>query len=103
MSISRPKRATFRSNRESPTILDKQEDDRPASWAEAMDNKDVETFRSYSVKESYAKGDGVTHPKFGPGVVVGRRSVTVGRMRRSVGAGTPVRIPVPPKACRSGG
>lgn len=70
MSINRPKRATFRSNRESPTVLDQQEEERPANWSAVMEGKTDGDFRTYSVKETYSKGDGVQHPKFGQGVVV---------------------------------
>lgn len=70
MSINRPKRVSFRSNRESSTTFDAQKDLRPASWSEAVDGKDEGHFRSYSVKETYATGEGLSHPKFGPGVVV---------------------------------
>lgn len=71
MSIHRPKRVSFRSNRESSTSLEPQADERPASWAEAVEGKGDSDFRAYSVKETYVPGDGVSHPKFGPGVVVG--------------------------------
>lgn len=70
MSIHRPKRASYRANRESPTSLEPKEEPRPADWSEAVQGKGEGEFRAYSVKETYATGDGVTHPKFGPGVVV---------------------------------
>ncbi len=70
MSIHRPKRSSPRTNRESPTSLEPREDDRPASWSEAVEGMDDTQFRVYSVKESYAMGEGVSHPKFGSGVVV---------------------------------
>ncbi|MFW5738930.1 MAG: hypothetical protein ACOC1F_01045 [Myxococcota bacterium] len=70
MSIHRPKRASFRTNRESSTSLEPKEDPRPASWTEAVEGKNDTDFRAYSVRESYVMGDGVSHPKFGPGVVV---------------------------------
>jgi hypothetical protein len=70
MSIPRPKRVSFRNNRESSTLLDQQISTRPASWAEAVDGKSEADFRAYSVKETYACGDGLSHPKFGTGVVV---------------------------------
>ncbi len=70
MSIHRPKRASFRSNRDSESGLDPKESTRPTDWAAAVQGKSDDTFRAYSVKETYATGDGVTHPKFGNGVVV---------------------------------
>jgi hypothetical protein len=70
MSINRPKRVSFRGNRESSTLLGSPKDTRPASWTEAVEGKSDSDFRTYSVKETYANGEGLSHPKFGPGVVV---------------------------------
>ncbi len=70
MSIHRPKRASVRSDRASESSLDPKASARPTDWAAAVQGKSEASFRAYSVKETYATGDGVTHPKFGNGLVV---------------------------------
>ncbi|HNS97631.1 MAG TPA: hypothetical protein PLJ27_26905 [Polyangiaceae bacterium] len=70
MSIHRPKRVSFRSDRESESSLDPQEKNRPESWSAAVQALGDNAQRPYSIKETYSIGQGLTHPKFGLGVVV---------------------------------
>ena len=41
------------------------------SWAEHMEGKKDDAFVAYSLSARFAKGQLVTHPKFGKGIVVG--------------------------------
>lgn len=40
------------------------------TWDQAMEGKEEEAFAAYSMASRYTKGQLLTHPKFGKGVVV---------------------------------
>ena len=77
MSMHRPKRASFRSNPEPESPFDKKTNTQPSSWKDAVADKGDSDFRPYVVKATYAVGDGLTHPKFGNGVVVEAESTKI--------------------------
>jgi len=70
MSIHRPKRVTYRSSRESNPLDPEPKENKPASWAEAVQGKSDADFTPYAVKTTYTVGALIKHPKFGNGVVV---------------------------------
>ena len=70
MSINRPKRVNFRASREADGDNDATTNAKPVDWAAAVAGKADDAFRAYGVKETFASGDFLRHPKFGNGLVV---------------------------------
>jgi hypothetical protein len=74
MSMKRSKQRTSASNRYSDT------EDAPPPWAKPdgpepswadIESKPAESFIPFAMSTRFAKGDFITHPKFGKGLVLG--------------------------------
>ena len=72
MSIKRSKQRTFGSSRDSGEDDDyfAKPKEPEKTWEQHMEGKGDGDFAPYSMSNRYAKGQLVTHPKFGKGVVV---------------------------------
>lgn len=70
MSIHRPKRVTYHTNREPSTTIETQKESKVPAWAEAVEGKATADFKAYAINATYAQGDLLRHPKLGDGVVL---------------------------------
>lgn len=73
MSIKRAKQRTFGSNKDSDDSDDyfAKPKEPEKTWEQHMEGKGDADFAPYAMTNRYAKGQLVTHSKFGKGVVVG--------------------------------
>jgi hypothetical protein len=70
MSISRPKRATYRKQDAAPSPSRPQREQKLPKWKDVVEGQPDDAFASYSPTAVFTLDGLLSHPKFGKGIVV---------------------------------